>query len=68
VRRIAESQPILGRRKRKPMKIVVIDVGEYCYRPDLDAPATNSKARFFCRLEGLVGPMVGFVKPWGMFA
>ena len=26
------------------MKIVVIDVGEYCYRLDLDTAATNSKA------------------------
>jgi hypothetical protein len=66
VRRIAENQPIL--RGRKPMKIVVIDVGEYCYRLDLDTAATNSKARCFYKLEDLVDSMVGFVKPWGMFA
>ena len=51
------------------MKIVVIDVGEYCYRLDLDTAATNSKARRFYKLEGLVDPpMIGFVKPEGMFA
>jgi hypothetical protein len=66
VRRIGENQPIL--RGRKPMKIVVIDVGEYCYRLDLDTAATNSKARFFYKLEGPVDPTVGLVKPWGMFA
>jgi hypothetical protein len=50
------------------MKIVVIDVGEYCYRLDLDTAATNSKARCFYKFEDLVDSMVGFVKPWGMFA
>lgn len=50
------------------MKIVVIDVGEYCYRLKLDNAATNSKALCFDKLEGGVDPMVGFVKPWGMLA
>jgi hypothetical protein len=50
------------------MKIVVIDVGEYCYRLNLDTAATESRAPRLYKLEGLVDPMVGFVKPWGMLA
>jgi hypothetical protein len=50
------------------MKIVVISNDEHCRRLDLDTQATNSSARRLYKLEGLVDPMLGFEKPWGLFA
>lgn len=50
------------------MKIVVIGIDEYCNRLVLGAAATNTNARRFCKCEGLVDAVIGFVKPLGWFA